>query len=717
MRRFSLMRLVPLLVGIALLALVVWFWPGHGTSGGLLAWINESILLTLSVLLMQYGVRLLRERGEPRPGSRLRAKLVIGLVGMLLLPTMVVQFAASRMVDRGMDVWFDLRVDTLLERALSLAQGFYERIEKEVKQGLLVYIADPFLVDAARGYVSFTQTNDYLASIREHEGWNRVQLFDSNERLLASVQESGLGSVQTEPLSDAARLAMRLGHLATELVSGPDGEKLFGYLPLHDQQGAVGLLRVEVPLPEGVIQSAREVERDYRTYGELEKNRQSLQELFTHAMLFVTLLVVILAGVVGLYFARRLTAPVGQLAQALHEVTEGHLDVVIPTTPEDELGSLVRSFNKMTQRLKQNALAIDQAQNDLTEALASSRQRQYVLETLLANLQAGVMLVDAGGAIRLINQSMRRILQPGEGWMPGVSLLSACGPRLHEVAGFFEELSHQTESMQREFEIPLGKHSQVHVLARGASLSTAGMGGFSGYLIVMDDISELVHAQRNQAWAEVAKRLAHEIKNPLTPIKLAAERLQRRFRAQASDIDVFDGCTHAIISQVERLQRLIADFTTMARLPQPRIRVVQVDELLKEMRELFSPYRQVEVAAAPAGLACDCDPDQVRQVLINLVDNGLAAAGQSGHVKLYALETEESLDWHVEDTGAGISEESAVHLFEPYFSTKEEGSGLGLSIAKRIAEDHGGSLVLISRHSPTHFCLRLPKGLNSMEQP
>jgi len=695
---------------------MVWLWPGEDSAGWLLAWINEAILLVLAILLLQYGIRLLRQHREPRPGSRLRAKLVIGLVGMLLLPAMVVQFAAGRMVDRGMDVWFDLRVDTLLDRALNLAQGFYERIEKEVKQGMLVYIADPFLVDAVRGYVPFAQTNEFLASVREHEGWSRLQLFDINERLLAGVQENGLASVQSEPLSDAARLAMRLGHLATELVSGPDGERLFGYLPLHDQQGAVGLMRVEMKLPEGVIQSAREVERDYRTYGELEKNRQSLQQLFTQGMLFITLLVVILAGLVGLIFSRRLTAPIGNLAQALQGVTEGDLDMVLTAAPDDELGSLVHSFNKMTQRLKQNAQAIEQAQSDLTEALASSRQRQYVLETLLANLQTGVMLVDATGSIRLINHSMRRILQPGEGWIPGASLLSVCGARLHEVASFYEDLSHQSESLQREFEIPLAKQGHVQVLARGARLSTAGQGGFSGFLVVMDDISELAQAQRNQAWAEVAKRLAHEIKNPLTPIKLAAERLQRRFRSQASDTEVFDTCTHAIIGQVERLQRLIADFTTMARLPQPRLRSVQVAELLKEMQELFSPYRQVSVLQVKDALACDCDPDQVRQVLINLMDNGLAAAGQHGDVRLYTTATADAVEWHVEDNGGGISEESVAHLFEPYFSTKADGSGLGLSIAKRIAEDHGGNLLLISRTSPTHFCLRLPRGVPSMEQ-
>ena len=718
MSRVGLMKLVPLIMAAVLMTITVFLWPAKEVDGGLLAWINVSLMLVVSLLLLQYGIRLLRERAEPAPGSRLRAKLVIGLVGMLLVPTVVIQLAANQMVERGMDVWFDVRVDTLLDRALSLAQGFYERVETDMKRGMVNYISDATLIAAVRGNLDYRAINTHLAEIRAIEGWQKVELFDLNERLVGGVQEGELSALQAAPLSDAARLSMRLGRVATELVARKDGEVAVAYGPLIGPTSVVGLLRVEMILPAGVIQNARAVESDYRSYRQLEHNRQSIGATFTHAMLFVTLIVVLVAGLVGLLFARRLTTPIGDLAQALRRVTDGDLNVVISESLQDELGSLARSFNEMANRLKLNVEAIEKAQKDLTKALENSRQRQYVLESLLANLHTGVILVDAEGRVRLLNQAVRDILHLPSNWVPSVDILQASQGSLHDVGDFYDELRHQQdEHLQREFDVDLPDGKNVHLLARGARLSATASTSFSGYLLVIDDISELAEAQRNKAWAEVARRLAHEIKNPLTPIKLSAERLQRRFRKQVDDEAVFDVCTHAIIAQVERLQRLIADFSTLARMPQPKMRDVSVEGLLQEMAELFNSYTRIEFITENAGWTCQCDPDQVRQVLINLMDNALSATeANSGKViRMYSRVSEEYAEWHVEDDGEGIEQAAVAQLFEAYYSTKASGSGLGLAIAKRIAEDHGGELKLISNAKPTHFCLRLPRQCQEKE--
>jgi len=475
-------------------------------------------------------------------------------------------------------------------------------------------------------------------------------------------------------------------------------------------------LRVEVQLPAGVIQNARSVEADYRNYRQLERNRQTIRSTFTHVMLFVTLVVVLLAGVVALLFARRLTAPVGELAEALHRVTEGDLDVEIAHSPRDELGSLGRSFNTMANRLKQNVEAIEQAQLDLTSALDSSRQRQYVLESLLANLHSGVVLIDSEHRVRLLNQAVRDILQLPEEWVPSADFAQLSLGNMHDIGGFYDELRHQEEDyLQREFDIALSEGKTLHVLARGARLSASGT-AFSGYLLVIDDISELAEAQKNKAWAEVARRLAHEIKNPLTPIKLSAERLQRRFRKQVDNEQVFDVCTKAIIDQTERLQRLISDFSTLARMPQPKLREVSVNSLLSDMNELFHGYRRISVEIVEDEHAhCQCDPDQMRQVLINLLDNAVSATGETCAIRVYAVVSDEFAEWHVEDDGDGIDAQNAVKLFEAYYSTKSDGSGLGLAIAKRIAEDHGGDLKLLSLSGPTHFCLKLPRHAEEKE--
>ncbi|MDQ6998611.1 MAG: HAMP domain-containing protein [Mariprofundus sp.] len=716
MNRVNAMRLVPLLMASLLLTATVMLWPSTNGGGGLLAWVNVSLMLLMALLLVQYGIRLLRETGEPAPGSRLRAKLVIALVTMLLVPAMVIQMAASQMVDKGMDVWFDVRVDTLLDRALNLAQGFYERVEKDMKRNLLDYISDAALLAAVTGNMDYRTSNVYLTEMSKSEGWQKVEIFDVNERQIGGVQAGELTALQASPLNSTARLAMRLGRVVTELVMHKNGEVAVGYAPLVGPVSVLGLLRVEVRLPAGVIQNARSVEADYRNYRQLERNRQTIRSTFTHVMLFVTLVVVLLAGVVALLFARRLTAPVGELAEALHRITEGDLDVEIAHSPRDELGSLGRSFNTMANRLKQNVEAIEQAQLDLTNALDSSRQRQYVLESLLANLHSGVVLIDSEHRVRLLNQAVRDILQLPKEWVPSADFAELSLGNMHDIGDFYDELRHQEEDyLQREFDMALSEGRTLHVLARGARLSASGT-AFSGYLLVIDDISELAEAQKNKAWAEVARRLAHEIKNPLTPIKLSAERLQRRFRKQVDNEQVFDVCTKAIIDQTERLQRLISDFSTLARMPQPKLREVPVNTLLSDMYELFHSYRRISVKIVEDERAlCQCDPDQVRQVLINLMDNAVSATNETCAIRVYAVVSDAFAEWHVEDDGDGIDAENATKLFEAYYSTKSDGSGLGLAIAKRIAEDHGGDLKLLSFAGPTHFCLKLPRHVQEKE--
>lgn len=712
-------RWLPLGLAIFLWGLSIALWPRQAAEETmLLAWLNISLLIVVSLALFNYGIRLLRQKEERRPGSRLRAKLVIALVGMLLIPTLVIQIAANQMVEKGMNVWFDVRVDTLLDRALNLAQGFYARIEVDLKQGLVTVSNDDVLLSQIAALpLSYNTLSSRMFTILNREGWQNIQIFDLNERLIAGAQTQGLSSLEPITLGESARLALTLGHISTEFVTRDNEEVAVGYAPIRLHRATIGLLRAEVPLPEGIVQNARAVEQDYRTYRELERNRQAIRDTFTHAMLFIALLVALTAGLAALIFSRRLTTPIGRLAAALKQVTGGDLNVSIPAAPDDELGSLVHSFNRMAMRLKKNMEALEQTQHDLTDALSSSRQRQYVLETLLANLQTGVLLIDADGKVRLLNQALRELLKLPPDWIPGRAIRQLCSGRLRHICDFYSELEHQkTSHLQHELEITVGRRN-LHILARGARLSGSGSAGFSGYLMVLDDVSELAEAHRHRAWAEVAQRLAHEIKNPLTPIKLSAERLQRRFRNQVDDTAIFDSCTHAVITQVERLQRLLADFSTLARMPRPRMTETAIDALLREIRDLYNTYPRVHVDTRETGAICTCDADQIRQILINLIDNALAATESAkGDVHLYAASAAGMIELHIEDHGEGIPEASVPQLFDPYFSTKRDGSGLGLAIAKRIADEHEGELRLVSAANPTHFCLRLPQQHSSMEK-
>ncbi|MDX8397620.1 MAG: ATP-binding protein [Mariprofundaceae bacterium] len=707
------LRILPFTLSLLIWILIFSLWPSSQISQTTptLAWLNIALLSILSILLFAYAIKLSWQRSEPRPGSRLRAKLVIGLVSMLLIPAGALQITANQMVEKGMDVWFDVRVDTLLDRALNLAQGFYARIDHDLQQNLNHHIQDDALLNHIAGLpLSYSLLNSQMTSILNQEGWQSLQLYDRNERMIAAVQHEGLSTLNSEALTEQARLAFTLGQTRTELKNKNNAEILVAYAPIIIHQNTIALLRAEMQLPAGLVQHARAVEADYRTYKELERHRQSIRATFTHNMLFMTLIIVMAVGLVALSFARRLTSPIGNLARALKQITDGDLNVSIPNAPNDDLGALVHSFNRMALRMKKNVEALEQAQLDVTDALSSSRQRQYVLETLLANLQSGVLLLNNQGDIRLINQSMRDLLiLSNKDWVSGSNFSQLSQGKIHLLHDFYTELIHQNgETLQRELEFTIKGESRF-LLARGAQLNASGLSGFSGYLLLIDDVSQLAEAQRHRAWAEVAQRLAHEIKNPLTPIKLAAERLQRRFREQVDHHDVFDSCTHAIIGQVERLQRLIADFSTLARLPKPNCKPRSCNTFIQEMRDLYSAYPRAQVETPDQELQCICDADQIRQILINLMENALAATHDNqGKVRFYLRMQEGMIGFHIEDEGDGIPSDIQEHIFEAYYSTKSEGSGLGLSIAKRIADEHQGSLELVEAANPTHFCLLLP---------
>ncbi|MDQ6961170.1 MAG: ATP-binding protein [Mariprofundaceae bacterium] len=704
--------LLPMALSGIIFILVAFLWPQsnqfqvHNISIWS-AWVSITLLIILAVTLLYYGIYLF-QANKQRSGSRLRAKLVMALICMLLIPGMTLQITANQLVDRALSAWFDVRVDTLLDRALNLAQGFYNRIEHDLQQKLESYSHDLRLIDIAQTPIDYVRLNVQLSHIMAYEDWQRLQLFDLNGRQLGGVKESGL-KVQPVELGNDAKLALSLVQAVTHYTSFEGDDIAVAYVPLQSTSGVIGLLRAEVHLPKEVVSSAREVEGDYRNYQNLKNHRTSIQDAFMYMMLSINLAITGIAALLALFFAHRITQPINGLEKALRQVREGNLDVHIQSTPHDELGSLSRSFNSMTKRLQENMHTLKDTETELKLALNSSQQRQTILQTLLENLQTGVLLMDADGHIRLFNRSLIQVLHLNVPWEPAQHISQACIGKLEDIHHFFEELYHQEQGkLQRQMDIDVG-HRMIHLLARGELLENIGEEGTSGYILLFDDISEFINMQRQRAWTEVARHLAHEIKNPLTPIKLAAERLQRRCRNQVEDTDIFDRCTSTVITQVERLQRLVLDFSTLARMPKPRLAMVDVDRLLMEMQDLYTSYPQLEVQLPTAAIHLECDIDQMRQILINLMDNALSATTTNKEqVRLYVQVECQYIHFHIEDDGEGIAEQQEDHIFEPYYSTKSDGSGLGLAIAKRIVEEHKGTLMLLSRSHPTHFCVHIP---------
>ncbi len=711
-------RYLPILLGLLSWGGSFVLWPGWNWNEQLsIRWLDIVLLGMVGLLLCWYGVRLLLLE-DASAASSLRAKLVMALVAMLLLPAILLQGTASYVVHRGLDSWFDVRVESLLDRAMKLARGFYHRIDHELRQSLIEVSGD----DGLRAYLStlplsIGELPAYMNDLSQHHDWESMQIFDRNERLIASVDRRTLGSLKPIALSDQARLSLSLGKITTETQMEKGHEYIVGYAPVIVHQNVVALIRAAVSIPDGLIAHARAVEHDYRKYNELARHRESMGSLFTDLMILITLVVTVLAGWVALVFARRMTRPVERLAGALQRVSEGDLDVIVQAESRDELASLVNSFNVMARKLKRNIEAVEQAQRELREALHDSQRRKQILENLLANLDSGVLLLNHDGQVELSNQAFFRLVEIDVEMLRNIDQerslttmnMPASTARIQMLLHILEELkSSREQTLQREMDIDLGT-TQRHLLVRGVSLTAEDTSGFRGYLLVIDDLTDMAEAQRHRAWVEVARSVAHEIKNPLTPIKLAAERLRRRKEKGRLDDRVFEQCTQTIIRQTNRLLRLTSDFSTLASLPRPRRNRVDVQLFTHELADLYAAYPRVEVHQPMQAIHCDCDADQVRQVLINLIDNALAATEESRQpVRLYVTEEDGVVCFHVEDEGSGIQLDRPQMVFDSYFSTKAEGSGLGLSISARIAREHGGELLLLSTSKPTHFCLRIP---------
>ncbi len=700
------MQILPFMGAIFLCVLIYFVWPSTEHFGPTyLNWINVGLLSLLLISLLIFSVR--HFQSSRKSSFNLRAKLVVAMVLMVLLPSLVFQVSANQIINKGFDVWFDVRVDTLLDKAMSLAQGFYADIEEDMELSLKQVIESHDFPELKPTPLGSLVLNQYMEKLLNKYGWGKLELFDASERLIATAQKAaqnqGLDDLKTQPVSDAGRLSIALGRYTIDHDIRDDGEYVIGYLPLFAQRRLVGLFRAEVALPAEITASARSIEADYRTYKELDRHRQGIQDTFMNTLMIVMILIVCVAGFFAVLFARRLTTPVEELATALEQVKAGDFDALVEVNSGDELGSLAQSFNNMIERLKYNMQTLTETQSELTNALVNSRQRQYVLENLLANLHSGVILLDASGEIRLMNHTCKELLMLPEKGEQKVSIYDFSETHLKTMLSFFETLQTQNlENLQNELELTYGLQT-VKILARGTLLGSEE-DVFSGWLLVFDDVTQLADAQKHRAWAEVAQRLAHEIKNPLTPIKLSTERVKRRFRDQVDNVDVFDTCTDAVINQVERLQRLLADFSNLATLPQPNMETVSISSLLQELRELYSPYPNLTFEGMPEGEVF-CDADQIRQVLINLIDNALAT---QAHVRVYVEVTDKDTRFYVQDGGSGIDESAKEHIFEPYFSTKSEGSGLGLAIAQRISEEHHGQLLLLSAAAPTRFCMWIP---------
>ena len=681
--------LVLLLVALHLLsgavqnaeALNRWFLP-------LLVFILFGLIGLLVVVIVNV-VRLVISYRQEAAGSRLTLRMVALFVAVALVPVSVVYFYSQQFLLHGIDSWFDVQIDSAMEDTLNLSQASLDLHRRERLRSTQKILSELTEVSIAGLTLS-------LEDERERSGASELALFESSGRVIAVINADPTQLVPEKP-DDSILQQVREGGSFVGLLPATEGGLLEVRVVVADPSRPL-ILQALYPTSETVSKLTDKVQGSYSRYRELAFLRSSLKSTFTLALALVLLFSLLGAIWAAFVTARRLAAPVADIAKGTKAVAAGDYDKQLPRPKgHDDLSFLVVSFNAMTRRI---ARARDAAARSQQEVEA---QRAY-LQTVLSHLSSGVMTFDLENCLRTANGAASEILQFDLTDYTGKPLdtLAACSQQLGQLVEVIRApITESAEEWRQEVTL-YGSEGRQVLLCRSTPLMSPE-DGRSGQVLVFDDITALIRAQRESAWGEVARRLAHEIKNPLTPIQLSAERLRHKYLGKMSQEDgaVMDRATHTIVQQVEAMKEMVNAFSDYARPPKMNPQPVRLDEFLSEVLDLYrtgggDPQFTVSLEAAQAQI--EADPVRLRQVVHNLVKNAQEAIADSadGRVEVMSRQRQEAdcrfVEIQVLDNGPGFGDENPNHLFEPYVTKKTKGTGLGLAIVKKIVEEHGGMI-------------------------
>jgi nitrogen fixation/metabolism regulation signal transduction histidine kinase len=708
---------VALLSGLLLVALIMMNAATQnsdrfGNLYSLLLLINLIGIVLMLVLIGTNVYKLATQYREGAIGSRLTLRLFSMTVVIAIVPVLVVFFFSLQAINRGIDSWFDVRVEKALDDALLLGRTSLDAI----KQDLVSKTHD---MAAELSGTSTRLAAPTLNLLREQYTLGEISLFDQDGLVIASSSQEGLEADTLLPDSpgEAIRSQIRRGLSYANLDPVAGGElQLRVVVPVYSRDVGVAdrILQVLQPLPTRYANLGESVQSAFAEYEKLVYLRGPLKFGFTLTLSLVALITILIALWASIFAARRLVRPIRDLAQGTAAVADGDYRKRLPVPGNDELGVLVKSFTDMTER-------IHRAQTEIKRGQREAEVQRTYLETVLTHLSSGVLSFDTRGNLRTYNTVANDIL--------GVDLEPGIGRRLGWIVEteprlipFEDVLSHHMENgspdWQSEVVLQDGANRTVLML-RGTRLPGL-RGRHGGYVLVFDDVTTMIQAQRDAAWSEVARRLAHEIKNPLTPIQLSAERIRYKCMDSLPDKEreTLDRSTRTIVDQVEALKSMVNAFSNYARPPQIQATPLNLNTLIRDVADM---YRGKSGKGLPIELELDealpdikADSGRLRQVLHNLITNSQDALAETKspeiriETRLNGKSEHHYLELVVEDNGPGFPELMMDRLFEPYATDKEKGSGLGLAIVKKIVEEHSGSLSADNTGHGARVEIRLP---------
>lgn len=659
------------------------------------------VLAACLVLLIVYQVwRMVRQIRRRVMGSRFTLRLLASFAMMALIPGLIVYLVSVNFLTRSIESWFNLKVEAALEGGLNLGRTALDVMLDDLKEkGKDMAISLVYQPEKSRSM---------LNELREKSGIQDATLLTIQGRILEVSSSDSVTFLPELPTLAQLRQAKNRTIGSIEPIKNK-GLYLRVLTPVNSQtlEGETRILQLLQPVPEQLATTAERVQDVYQDYQQLSYSRTALREVFALTLTLVMMLAMLSAVAIAFVLSRRLSAPLTVLAEGTKAIASGDYSTVLPAHGKDELGVLVQSFNSMTQQL-----------DDATKAAESSRARveaaRGYLETILAHLSSGVIAFNQRGELRTYNEAATHILST-----PLDRYIGFTPDRIIEkqtrLAGFFEviiaalpiempeknyldsHLANTKDTPQTQIELINTQGKQI-ITMRGTRLPDGG------YVAVFDDATTMVQAQRDAAWGEVARRLAHEIKNPLTPIQLSAERMAHKLLGKLADDDakILTRSTETIVNQVDAMKRMVNEFSEYARAPAPKMQALDLNKLIEEVVSFYDlPAISISLLLEKAPCEIGGDSTMLRQVIHNLLQNAQDALSNVPNASI-VIETKISgsmLALTVQDNGIGFPADMLQHAFEPYITSKPHGTGLGLAIVKKIVEEHKGSIKIENNHT------------------
>ena len=684
-------------VGLSFIALIMLSQAAENSENfdqlaNSILWVNVLCLFVLLLLLVGNLSKLYRDYRQHVPGSKLKARMVGMFVGLAIIPLLIVFYFSMQFINRGIDTWFNVEVEAGLDDALTLSRNALAMQMRD-------HVAATEQVAERLRTTNSSQFIYEIGSLRQEIGANELTLFGKNGRIIATNSDQTAGSAPKR-VSEELLMQVRQNRPYVSLDPLSDGSyEIKTGVPLVGPRSPeiIGLIRSRFTVSQRIGRMVNSIDSSYTDYKKIVYLRAPLKRTFS-LTLTVVLMISLLASIYGAFvLSRRLVSPIQNLVEGTQAVAKGDFDTQLPIPTGDEIGFLVNSFNEMTKGLSSARQQASLSQN-LVEAERAN------LEIILANLSTGVISLEADLRIRTVNKAAGAILD--------VDLKDYSGELLSDVAANNTVVQELYDVVKRQLDKGITVwHDQIIVHAiKGRRVLTCACTDLSseaeenvGYVVVFDDITLQLQSQRDAAWGEVARRLAHEIKNPLTPIQLSAERLRQKYlkTMTSKDGEILDRSTHIIVEQVAAMRDMVNAFSDYARAPDMEISTFDIKILIDEVIDLYKEQEaRIKILFSVNSIIedFDADPGRIRQMMHNLIRNSIEAIDvrESGFIKinvnLLKIKQTEMIEILVEDNGGGFEAESLGQIFDPYVTSKPKGTGLGLAIVKKLVEEHMGSI-------------------------